>query len=177
MGILRLSLISFVLCCFISCDSAEKLVLPREELTSNFRIDGYYYNKKEGGYSTYFFYKNGVVFTYGCGYTGNDLKELDICLQKLLAKYSTIKPARFDWGIYLINGTNIKIEKWVSTAASTYPTNLFEGQLIGDEKFTLTKQTGNEYYVKKNKTISEISLDFNFRQFSPKPDSTNKFIK
>lgn len=177
MGILKQIIIYFFLLCIISCDSHEKLILPKTQLKTDFRTDGYYYNKNQGGYSTYFFYKNGIVYTYGSGYKGTDLTELDNSLKELFRLYSNIKQARFDWGLYLIENNNIKLEKWVTTSASTYPTNFFEGNLLSNDKFIFKKKTGTNDYVKKNKSVTSISEDFNFRQFSPKPDSTNNFIK
>lgn len=159
----------------LSCNLYEPISIPQTPLNENFKLNGYYYHKYDGGYNTYFFYTNGVVFTYGTSsYNGNDLKLLDDSIRENLAVY---EKTRYFWGLYTIENKNIKIEKWVSTSGSKYPTNLFEGEVIGNDRFKLVKKTGTDKYTKKNKPVTIINQEFTFRQFKPKPDSTNSFIK
>jgi hypothetical protein len=174
MGILKKISAFIMVLSFSSCDIYEPISIPKKTLFENFKIEGYYYSKHSAGYDIYYFYNNGVVINNGSNYLENDLKILD---QKLIEQNKIGNNARFFWGLYNIENKIIKIEKWVSTAGSKYPTNLFEGEIKDIDKFLLTKQTGIDKFEKKNKTVTTINKEYIFRQFSPKPDSTNNFIK
>jgi hypothetical protein len=158
---------------FIDDDS---LSLPLTPYTGNqLRIDGYYYqiadgsNYKDGTiFDCYFFYKNGIVITLGGG--ANSLEEMDEYVERcILLKY--FYNSKYCWGVFVIDGNIIKIDRW-TPGAKPYKAYVREGIILNDTTFHITKSfrsNGKEQNVK-----NEI---YHFREFSPKPDSTNVYIK
>ncbi|MEA4936467.1 hypothetical protein SDC9_122266 [bioreactor metagenome] len=175
---------SFILICtilFCSCESLiEKLFGKNEELTftrtdyngNQLRTDGYYYFKNESNDSTYnyriyFFYKNGVVLD--CGNPSDD--ELNTREEEFkngqFNKY--VKKNVSSWGLFKIDSTMIQFEMLHGGPFRAY---IDFGKIINDTTFVLTKR-------KSSYGTDEIKLQGTFRlkPFSPKPDSTNVFIK
>ena len=71
------------------------------------------------------------------------------------------KAPMYMYGLFLIKDSIIKIEKW-TVGHNCYP-YLREGKILNDTTFYLMHREKKEVY--------------HFKQFSTKPDSTNRFIK
>lgn len=87
-------------------------------------------------------------------------------------------PTQYSWGLFNVKNNEIKIERWTSASGGKYPTQMLIGEILNDTTIYFHTKIG-DYPVgfgknKKNVKINEI---YHFRQFSPKPDSTNIFIK
>lgn len=155
----------------------DGLSIKREPYTGSLlRIDGYYYEKYAIGngdyrYNIYFFYKNGTVL-YGETPSGDELqqKEAEYISGSFYVK---IKEQKYYWGLFKVENNNIKFERW-------YPGDpplkayIREGNIINDSTFIITES----YRMQggKKTEVRARSETFHFKAFSPKPDSTNKFI-
>ena len=168
--ILLISIIMlFTQCCSLQDD--DELSLPLKPYTGNqLRIDGYYYCIGYDGsiYSAYIFYNNGVL-RYGGG-VKSTIEEMDDYLRKYLDSYpySTVK---YWWGVFVIEGDVIKFERWYPSERP-YKAFVREGIILNDTTFHITKS-----YRSNGTNVSVKDEVYHFRQFSPKPDSTNNFIK
>ena len=161
----------FTQCCSFLCDDDE-LSLPLIPYTGNeLRIDGYYYQIGDDGkgfYDVYFFYKNGIILNLGGGQ--NSLYELDEYVERCKQnKY--VYSSKIGWGIFVIEGNNIKFERWYPKEKPYYA-YVREGIILNDTTFHITKS-----YRSNGTNYSPEDEIYYFRKFSPKPDSTNNFIK
>jgi hypothetical protein len=163
-------------------------MLPDEELTmtlkpytgKEFRIDGYYIGtsnftgKNDKNYNNYkFFYSNGLVFSsYSYDING---KIYDIT--EIIADMERNRNKKDLWGVFKLEENEILTQGWVNSASAAVIGNdrlysLINGyyKIINDTTILYKNCTGyitldlNEYY-------------YHFKKFSPKPDSTNTFIK
>jgi hypothetical protein len=155
---------------FLSCKDA-KLVLPKTQNNSNnLKLNGYYYHSPIGIDSNItlidFFYYNGISLKFG----GMNSKNLTIVDQNIKIK-TKVEKNKVGWGLFIIKNDNIQIENWEPTEGGR-KTSKREGTIINDTTFVIKKFFSA--YTQKEYLISET---YKFRQFSPKPDSTNKWIK
>lgn len=66
----------------------------------------------------------------------------------------------------------IKIEQWYPGVGGPHPVRIKTGTVLNDTTFRLTESTNQ-----KGRDRKTIDQTYHFRQFGPKPDSTNRFIK
>lgn len=159
---------------FVQCTKGndDLLSLPLTPYTSNqLRIDGYYYQIGYDGKtinSAYFFYGNGVLISTGGAKTS--LMEMDSYIQKYYLHNQSYKKVKYDWGVFMIEKSVIKFERWYP---SEKPHKAFvrEGIILNDTTFKITKS----YYSNSSQHWTENET-YHFRKFSPKPDSINTFI-
>ena len=130
------------------------------------RLDGYYH-RKNPNLEIYFFYSNGIVRYGGGGYLSFEEVEYHILNNQIVFGNS-----KTDWGIFFINGKTIKFERWYPSSGGGVPTYVREGIILNDTTFHITVS-----YRSDGKERREENEMYYFRQFSPKPDSTNNFIK
>lgn len=162
---------------FSSCENflkwkPAKLQLEKLNYTGNeLRIDGYYYeeieNPEVGLYSqAYFFYHDGVVLNTAGTYIDSEYQVIDSFSNSY---------RRSHWGLFNIDNNIIKIEHWAVHELNGWPTYIREGEILNDTTFTITES----YRLKrgKKKDREEVNWVYHFKQFSPKPDSTNNFVK
>lgn len=150
----------------------EELTLPKTPYTGDeLRTDGYYYNMEDGKiWSTYFFYRNGVLL-YGAGtdtLDDNLDKYDDWFVSEAFLEY--IKTNKRRWGLFEIHDDSIVFERWVM-AEGGFPVLRFSGNIIDDTTFIITRSE----YPHQGDVYNKNEV-FHFRHFSPKPDSTNIFI-
>lgn len=171
-----LTFIIFLFC--LSCGPAD-LITPRQSLNTNLRLDGYYVRKFTDPVSgvawsnAKFLYKNGVVLE-----TFSQDTWSDSLLQTYLSKYFVNKE-NLDkndithWGVVQVSGSTITIETRNSSLSSKAERTLIEkGTIINNTTFELTV-----LYDRNGKKIPTTKDVYEFKKFSPKPDSTNKYIK
>ena len=151
----------------------DTLTLLKQSFQGNqLKLNGYYYQKSEEKYYTiYFFYENGIILYGGGGFTHQEL----IKYEKEFYKESWINAAKefkYFWGIYIIEEFKISFEKWYPSSGGPLPLSIRSGDIINDTTFVITKlkRSDGSYETKRN----EI---YYFKEFTPKPDSTNKFIE
>ncbi len=155
-----------------------KLSFPTNPYTgSELKIDGYYYNtyiygENKTGHDIYLFYTNGVLLFGGV----SDQEQILIKEEKLKngEHYSNAKNSEEYWGNFQISGSSIKFEKWSKDLSDIY-LYVSEGSILNDSTFTITQSYRLEEGKQKNWT--SINETYHFKKFSPKPDSTNQFVK
>ncbi len=80
---------------------------------------------------------------------------------------------KYDWGVFQIDGTQIKYEKWVASEGP-FSAFTYEGVILNDTTFVINK--GYRMMDIDKKAPTEVNWEYHFKEFSPKPDSTNRFI-
>ena len=135
-------------------------------LGNELRIDGYYYSDIWFGS-----YRDVVVF-YRDGFCIRDLVdsteqiERDFLLNEELI--NRIKNVPTNIGVFQIMYPDIQFEIW---EYRTDPTTYF-GTILNDTTFIINKWVNN-----RTKETKSENLTHRFKQFAPKPDSTNVYIK
>lgn len=171
-------IIIFCMLLNISCKSIfspedDKLYMEREDyIGTQIRLDGYYHrisyeNKIFGGY---FFYQNGIIASLDG--VEKTILEYDEYAENL-SKSEDYKNQKSTWGVFIIRNDSIFFERLYP--AQPYQAYIREGVVLNDTTFCI-----NSSYrmVKGKKTeVREKNEIYHFKQFSPKPDSTNNFIK
>jgi hypothetical protein len=154
--------------CFLLGGDPENLSLERQPYNGDeLRLDGYYYEMIDGVlYSIHFIYKNGVLVNVG---GADSMEEFEEKLRK--GVYDDLTNYRIGWGVFHIEGKNIKFEEWYPSSGGPMPTYIRAGEIINDTTFHITvsyKPDGSERREKDER--------YHFKEFSPKPDSTNPYI-
>jgi hypothetical protein len=163
------SILLLVLISIQSCLKDDVLVMKRvDNNTNKIRLKGYYLETKFT-HNPYFFYQNGIVFKY----SSRELKD-SLLIENGMTDINNLnnqKRLKDSWGVYSIQGNSILIERW---ASSDKPLDayLMKGTILNDTTFIMTEFS--EPDGSKKEVINEV---YRFRKFSPKPDSTNMFIK
>jgi hypothetical protein len=153
-----------------SCLKDENISLKKIENNSNkIRLDGYFLTSDNFGYSPYFLYQNGVIFSWTFISSMDTLNYENQFSDKMLIE--KIKWWKYSWGVYQIINNEILIERWYP-GERPYDVFLTKGKILNDTTFILTEFS--EPDGSKKETINET---YRFKKFSPKPDSTNMFIK
>ena len=173
-----IKLYSIIAVMLLSCASCEKELhefsLSKTPYTGDeLRIDGYYYSNLTSAddIAIAVFYRDGVCINVYTRVEGQDTLsfiENDILLNESIV--STFMNTPTNIGVFQINAESIEFETW--EAGRDIITFSNSGEILNDTTFLITKQVNND----SGKSYSE-NLTYRFRQFSPKPDSTNTFIK
>ena len=152
-----------------SCGSVfdESWTLQRRDYSGNeLRTDGYYYIFEENLTSVYFLYRNGIILSAD-SYSTHDLDTVEYRMAK--SSYDFTKTQN-GWGIFGVKGNEIEFEWWLPILG--LPSIKCKGYIENDTTIHIT-----EWYRKDTKKTFFESEVWHFKQFSPKPDSTNNFIK
>ena len=141
---------------------------------SQLRVDGYYYTLINGEINTiHVLYNNGILQHFGVSECGMDFSKAELYFTKVNVK-DVIKKNKYFWGVFLIDNNDIKLEEWQSSTGGSMPAYVSAGEILNDTTFNLT-----EMYRMKNGQKTEfasINEVYHFKQYSPKPDSTNSYI-
>jgi len=145
------------------CSTWRKpLRLTRIDYVGNeFKTNGFYYNRSLGNFLVYV---NGIYLHGGTGQESLDA----ITYKWTKSKFSEsdfLNKTAMDWGVFQINYPSILIEHWHGGDVGTpYPTATYHGKILNDTTIVLYDwPTGQD--------------TFYYHPMSPKPDSTNRFIK
>ena len=157
--------------CSIFEDDEELSMQCREYMGNKLRTDGYYYYFWFDGMNQEYinvccFYQNGIFRWCGSSTSFQDFENnIDIINKS--------KQYKNRWGVFLIENNVVKYEKWDGARAlEPYRTRIYAGKILNDTTFHIT-----ESYRPNGKERSIKDEIYHFRQFSPKPDSTNIYIK
>jgi hypothetical protein len=179
----------------VSCVGFEPLVSSkRDYIGQNLKTEGYYYLYSNYSNSTgykadlfdcFILYKNGIYYNVSKGSydtklnISENLKKLDTNINYHVTKQQDFLSQRPNWGVFHIIGSEIEIESWVfSSGGGDYPTRILKGEIKNDSTIHFhTKLESVPLQANRKKKTFSIDETYHFRQFSPKPDSTNKFIK
>ncbi|MCK9562621.1 MAG: hypothetical protein M0R02_07865 [Bacteroidales bacterium] len=118
-----------------------------------------------------FFYSNGIILHIGGRYNYEELlnMEKEITNTQLIQK---LKENKYCWGLFKIEDKNILFERYYNSDALSKKAYIRSGLIVNDTTFRITKSVRSDGIEEK-----EIEEIYHFKQFSPKPDSTNNFIK
>ena len=164
-----------------SCSKKEAGKMPDDILSlkktsymgKQLKLDGYYYVTYNGEINGIYFLFNNGVFSY-FGASGGDFVKADGLIRDPNSK-QTVKNNKDFWGLFLVDGNNIKMEQWHPiNAGEPLRAYVRSGTVLNDTTFQMT-----EVYRMQNgqKTeISKINEIYKIHTYSPKPDSTNNFI-
>ena len=170
---------------FSSCKKMfedEELSMERTNYTgTELRTDGYYYYRNR-----YVFYdgeqldqvKTRILYRNGVAISTNIFDYLEMGRVEDNFKngnfYNLMKNSKCEWKVYKISNGEIEFEGWTCDCVVGYKHSTYReyGEIINDTTFRLIKECCNG-------KVTEYSADviYHFKQFSPKPDSTNSFIK
>ena len=157
-------------CSFFMDD--DSLSIPLTPYTGDqLRIDGYYYEIGHDGetiHSAFFLYKNGMLIH--CGGSKSSLEEMDRYIKTYFVDNKR-RYVKYELGVFLIEGNNIKFERWYPSQVP-YRAYVKEGVVLNNTTFHITKS-----YRSNGTGEEEQNEMYYFRPFSPKPDSTNNYIK
>ncbi len=140
---------------------------------SKLKLDGYYYtmyNDKIQNVS--FLYRDGVLYNCG-GYIENHSKVAEYIEREFL-RSNGYKEISAGWGVFQIKEDSIWIESWFDLDGPE-KAYMQSGIILNDTTFVIT-----EIYKKKRgkkKGLEDRNKVYHFREFYPKPDSTNSFVK
>lgn len=169
------SLIAIVLFSSASCKKElHELSMTKTPYIGNeLRIDGFYYSNLTSAddIGLAVFYRNGVCINVYTRIERADTLsyiENDILLNESII--STFMNTPTNIGVFQIKTESIEFETW--EAGRDIITFSNYGKILNDTTFLITKQVNND----SGKSES-LNLTYRFKQFSPKPDSTNTFIK
>jgi hypothetical protein len=158
----HISLILLIPLLVLSCKD-EEFTMQRQPYSGNeLRVDGYYYKyyySNDGIWYTivHFFYRNGIYLS-AMAYSGTDLSVVE---QEMLERYDIIRNDKIGWGVFNIYDNKMNVEVWSTSVGGGLPVFRWHALIENDTTFKV-EYSGEVYH---------------FRQFSPKPDSTNKWIK
>lgn len=161
-----------------SCEKdIQELMISRTPYTgSNLRIDGYYFSARTlaDGIPIAIFYRDGVCFHCFFGATGasDTLKyiETEILLDEGFINKLKSEPSCI--GVYQVAGNSLTFETWERVGSRKIITFSHFAEILNDTTFFLRKRVNNDQNVTR-----EENIIYRFKKFSPKPDSTNTFIK
>ena len=175
----NLILYTLLIMLFTQCYSSfqdDELLLPLKPYVGNeLRIDGYCYNEwisidGDKFFKGYIFYENGVMLSINSGFLSISELEESLIKNYINEKFN-YKDRKYVWGKFVIENNIIKFERWYP-ASINWKGYIREGIILNDTTFHITKS-----YRSNGTNISVEDEIYHFRQFSPKPDSTNNFIK
>ena len=152
----------------LNCEEKEKYTFSKTTYSGNLlKTNGYFYNNT---FSIIIIYLNGVLID---DKRSNYSNTLDIENDMTSGTYyRKIKNDIYRWEIFYINNHQIKSEGFSSKSGITCMYQVISTyELINDSTLLLTNE------INLDGSESKLKNDtFHFKQFSPKPDSTNSFI-
>ena len=105
--------------------------------------------------TVFFLYRNGIILSAGA----YENAALDVVEKKMLKRYESLLKEKIGWGVFVVKNNKIEYEQWSTSVGGGLP--VFK----------------NSYIIENDTTLSSYMGIYHFRQFSPKPDSTNVYIK
>ena len=141
-------------------------------LGDNLRIDGLYHQISSDGYiiNVRFYYRNGVQFKMSFSEKITDPVDLISILTK--EKIESHRKRKYNWGIFKINDIDFLSEHWETPIEGNYVATItMTGEILSDTCYMITKT------VHSQAGVFEGRGKWYFYPYSPKPDSTNNFIK
>lgn len=123
------------------------------------------------GIKTFFLYNNKTILSGGWINSIVEPKK-DIVFVNRNMNNGMSKKIKSKWGAFRIYDKKIEFEKWEPSSGGPMKTVIRQGDILNDTTFVIRKRINN--YDGKTYLVQDT---FRFRQFSPKPDSTNRFVK
>lgn len=161
-----------------SCKVAEDLTFQKIKYgTDELRINGYFYSEsKNNSESVFFLYENGIFLDWG-GVSNSlrlNLFSINEIRDSTIHHFSNLgyhKNLQYGWGVWKIENNQIVVESWLTGVGGAYPVGRYVGDIINDSIIMIA------FTYQLPPVGTEKKERFMFREFNPKPDSTNQFIK
>ena len=138
----------------------------------NLRIDGLYHQITPDGYivNVRFYYRNGVQFIMSFSEEITDPADLIYILTK--ENIISERNRKSNWGIFKVNENDFFSEHWETPIHGNYVATItMTGEILSDTCYIITKTVHSKIGVFEGRG------KWYFYPYSPKPDSTNTFIK
>lgn len=167
--ILLIGILSFSNTCDKWIGEDDKLELDKKPYAGDeLRIEGYFYQKKgDLLYTIYFFYRNGTI-----RYVGENITLSEFEKKILEEDYIKNNNSKINWGLFNVHDTVIQFERWYPSSGGPTQAYIRSGIIINDTTFHITQSR------RSNGSKTEPKDEFyHFKAFSPKPDSTNSYMK
>lgn len=160
-----ISIIMFVSSCLLD----QKLAMVQTNNDSqSLRLDGVYLHEDSLNIVDIFFlYRDGTILSRGSipkYRLANKLDQLEV------SKVDKYKSMKFLWGRYIINGSEIKFEKW-GNSDKVYRAFVREGDILNDTTFVIHK-----FYNSNGNDVRALDETYRFRKTNTKPDSLNRWV-
>lgn len=156
-----------VMSCEKITESDDVLTLKRQNYYGNeLLLDGIYYTEETTFdgiiYSRYALYRNGIIRYLGSPQNVGSIQFLN-------------GNSKTHWGVFQIDGNEIKFEKWYPSSGGPLKAFIRSGIIVNDTTFHIKKS----YRMRNGEKTEIMELDeiYHYLPFSPKPDSTNSFVK
>ena len=152
----------------------DTLSLERTSYTGNqLRMDGYYYQKANSSlFSVYFLYSDGIILSAGGDFS--DETEIDRYVEAEFLQNLSYRETKYNWGVFVIEGNSVRFERWYPSSGPPLKAYVRAGEIIDDTTFVISQ---SYRVVDGQKTeVRERDETYHFKEFSPKPDSTNGFV-
>ena len=164
--VLLILCVLFTQCIFLEKDDVLPVATP---YTGNqLKINGYYYQISNDNiiYLPFIMYRNGVITEIANH--RNTLEEMDEYIKSSYVNGTRYKNNKYLWGVFFINDNFVIFHR----LNQDYPhhENIREGIILNDTTIQIIKYSSANYETIQNEV-------YHFREFSPKPDSTNVYIK
>ena len=154
--------------CKKNCFDDEFTIVQSPYYGNELRIDGYYYTGTGDNTSVIVLFKNGVIFYGG---SGRDLAGFEELFHgKEFVEGEKDNP--FCWGLYEIRNDTINYESNTSYGQPWFYVYKTSALIKNDTTFHVFERMRSNGTEKE-----ELDYSYHFKQFSPKPDSTNNFFK
>lgn len=165
---------SLLLGCRIETDQQQDdlLSIPRVPyLGDDLRLIGYYYDLYNNQYyDLNFLFRNGVLLHCGSGYDQTAMTNLEADFASG-AFHSMAFGSKTAWGVFLIDSPSVALERWYPSSGGPLKSYVLSGTIVNDSAFHITgsrRSNGTE--------LQSVDFTYHFKQFGPKPDSTNQFV-
>jgi hypothetical protein len=173
------SVIIFLAIAICSCNSIitedENLSLKKEANNSGaLKLRGYYFTNSEGKdgslITIYFLYNDGIIINVGTIPVSKwSSFESELTTTSFGVNLKRLKDA---FGVYQISNGHIKFDMWYPGPGPAKLVYLRSGSIVNDSTFII------DLIERKSRRTSETVREiYHFKQFNPKPDSVNEFIK
>jgi hypothetical protein len=154
-----------------SCISQHNQLRTENISNCNLRLSGYYYLHDDEGIESFFLYKNGIYLYNGSSGIGcESLTCHEFMISRKVNENNDTNYYEYqgNWGVFSIDIDKITIKRYWGIGFGSYGIQSMKGNILDSETIEITKFNG--------KDLKETWI-YHFHPYSPKPDSTNNFIR
>ena len=152
-----LSLILILYSCKDENFSFQKIPYTGDELRTNGYYFTYYHTLGKDYTIINFLFRDGTIMSAG----SFENLDFNVVEQKLVERYELIRKNKIGWGVFQVIEDKIIFESWsTNSGGGGLPVYKWSAKIENDTTFL--RYDSNQTW--------------HFKQFSPKPDSTNRFI-
>ncbi len=174
--IISLSIILLTSCLLMFCESLNQqryLTLKNyKNNVRNLRLDGYWYRKNVLTSEAMVLYENGVLLDLGSHDASTMFQHWEeFIIPLIISKKDSYYDSYSYWGVFETTKDSIRFERYYPPSGGPWIPSIRSGVILNDTTFLIT-----EVRRSYGKEVRKENLLYGFRRFSPKPDSTNRFI-